>query len=79
MATATMTSKGQITIPKVIREQLELKPGDRIQFIVNTSGAVVFLPSKQPMSQLKGIVQKPDQPVSLDDMEDTIQQRRSAL
>lgn len=30
--TTTMTSKGQVTIPKAIREQLGLKPGDRVEF-----------------------------------------------
>lgn len=34
MATATITSKGQVTIPKKIREKLGLKPGDKIDFEV---------------------------------------------
>lgn len=33
MATATMTSKGQLTVPKEIRDRLGLKPGDKIDFV----------------------------------------------
>ena len=32
MASATVTSKGQITIPIEVRKELSLKPGDRIEF-----------------------------------------------
>jgi AbrB family looped-hinge helix DNA binding protein len=41
MAT-TMTSKGQVTIPKKIREVLHIAPGDRVNFSVNREGTVVM-------------------------------------
>lgn len=52
---SAITSKGQATIPKAIREHLGLKPGDRIKFFVHPDGSVALLP-KLPVSTLRGIV-----------------------
>jgi AbrB family looped-hinge helix DNA binding protein len=52
---SALTSKGQATIPKVIREHLGLKPGDRLKFFMHPDGSVVLLP-KRPASTLRGIV-----------------------
>lgn len=37
----TLTAKGQVTIPKHVRDALRLAPGDRVEFAVNTQGEVV--------------------------------------
>lgn len=52
---SAITSKGQATIPKAIREHLGLKPGDRVKFFLHPDGSVVILP-KLPVSALRGIV-----------------------
>ena len=52
---SAITSKGQATIPKAIRDHLRLKPGDRVKFFVHPDGSVVLLP-KRPASVLRGIV-----------------------
>lgn len=39
--TATVTSKGQVTIPQQIRQRLGLKQGDRVEFIIENGGAVI--------------------------------------
>jgi AbrB family looped-hinge helix DNA binding protein len=52
---SAITSKGQATIPKTIREHLGLKPGDRVKFFVHPNGSVVLLP-KLPAAALRGIV-----------------------
>ena len=52
---STLSSKGQVTIPKAIREHLKLEPGDRIKFFKHPDGTVVLLP-KLPTSRLRGIV-----------------------
>jgi antitoxin PrlF len=49
---AKLSSKGQATIPKAVRERLSLKPGDRFKFFFHPDG-VIILP-KIPTSRLKG-------------------------
>lgn len=52
---SAITTKGQATIPKAIREHLRLKPGDRVKFFVHPDGTVVLLP-KLPASALRGMI-----------------------
>ena len=68
---SAVTSKGQMTIPKAIRDHLGIKPGDRIKFFLHPDGTVALLP-RQPITALRGIVPGPAVPVSLQDMEDAI-------
>lgn len=67
MATATLTSKGQITLPKTVRERLGVEAGDRIEFIESERGFVV-VPATKDIKVLKGLVPKPKKPVSLEAM-----------
>jgi antitoxin PrlF len=52
---SAITVKGQATIPKIIREHLRLKPGDRVKFFLHPDGTVVLLP-KLPASALRGML-----------------------
>jgi AbrB family looped-hinge helix DNA binding protein len=63
---SAITSKGQATIPKSVREHLGLKPGDRLKFFVHPDGSVVLLP-KRPASILRGIVSS-RRPVTIEEM-----------
>ena len=56
--TATLTSKGQTTIPKEIRESLGLKPGDRITFTLMPGGTVIMRVKSKSIMQLAGVVHK---------------------
>ena len=69
---ATLTSKGQITLPKALRDALELATGDRNAFAVDDEGAVRLIPKRQSIRQRKGILTPPGVPVSLDDMDRAI-------
>jgi antitoxin PrlF len=65
---SAITSKGQATIPKAIRDDLHLKPGDRVKFFVHPDGSVVLLP-KVPASALRGIVKsRRRRPATLSEM-----------
>ena len=68
---ATMTSKGQVTVPKPIRDKLRLKPGDRIDFLLEDGGARIT-PVKASVTELKGMLAKPASPVSLAEMDEPI-------
>ena len=75
MQTATITSKGQITIPKDIRDSMGLKSGDRIKFMQSEKGQTTFLPISESIEDLKGIVPKPKKTVTIEDMNETIRRR----
>ena len=68
---ATLSSKNQVTIPKPVREYLNLKAGDRFKFFLQPDGAVVILP-KIPVSRLKGSVPKLERSVSVEEMDAAI-------
>ena len=69
---ATMTSKGQVTVPSGIRERLHLKAGDRLDFVLDENGHIELIPVHGSMRSLKGLVPKPRRPVSLEEMEAAI-------
>jgi AbrB family looped-hinge helix DNA binding protein len=66
---SAVTTKGQATIPKAVRQHLGLKPGDRVKFFIHPDGSVVLLP-KRPAAILRGIVKPRPGPVSIDEMSD---------
>lgn len=69
---ATLTSKGQITVPKALRDRLHLSPGDRLAFVIDNDGSVRILPKRRSVRDLKGSLPRPAAPVSLEDMERAI-------
>lgn len=70
---SALTSKGQVTIPKPMRDHLGLRPGDRVKFFIQPDGHVVILP-RIPISALKGIVPKrKGPPPSLEEMDAAIE------
>jgi antitoxin PrlF len=68
---STITSKGQTTIPKAVRERLGLKPGDRVRFFFDLDGHVAIRPVI-PVSRLAGIVKYHGPPATLEDMENAV-------
>jgi AbrB family looped-hinge helix DNA binding protein len=58
MPSTTVTSKGQVTIPKRIREFLRVKSGDRIDFDIDARGAVVVRPAGTDLKALKGLLRR---------------------
>ncbi len=73
MPTATVTSKGQITIPKPIRERLKVKAGDLIDFVTDEAGRVVLQPGSSELTDLRGMLRREKRPpVSLAEMDAAI-------
>jgi antitoxin PrlF len=69
---ATITSKGQVTLPKSVRDRLKLHIGDKLDFIVQNNGHLEVIPVKSSITELKGMVLPPKHDVSLKDMEKAI-------
>jgi AbrB family looped-hinge helix DNA binding protein len=69
---SALTIKGQITIPKAMRDRLHLTPGDRVKFFLHSDGSLAILP-KLPASSLRGIVRYSGPPVSLEEMDAAIE------
>jgi len=73
MPTATLTSKGQITVPKAVRDALHLRPGDRLAFQVKEDGSVEMRPETISIRSLVGIVKtKRKASVSIEEMNEAI-------
>ena len=79
MKAATITSKGQLTLPKQIRDYLGVHEGDKVDFIVEEDGKVIVLPHTADVRKLKGMIPKPAKPVSLEDMEKAVQEEGGRL
>jgi AbrB family looped-hinge helix DNA binding protein len=78
MASETITTKGQVTIPKEIRDYLNLDPGSKVDFVIDENGTVKLLPLNIPIQRLSGILHRPGmKSVTLEEMEAAIQKGSS--
>jgi antitoxin PrlF len=78
MATATVTSKGQITIPSRVRQALGLDAGDRVEFVEQDKGQFAIIPANRSIRELNGLFQgKRSKPVSIEEMNAAIRKRAS--
>lgn len=67
MASSTLTSKGQITLPKSVRERLRLDVGDRVEFVETETGFELRTATSD-IRQIKGLLPRPRRPVSVEAM-----------
>ena len=78
MPTSTLTSKGQVTIPKQVRDHLQLKTGDRLEFIVEPEGRVILRPATADLSALDGLLDRSGRPaVSVEAMHRAVESAAS--
>ncbi len=70
MAEATITSKGQVTIPKEIREKLHLNPGDKLNFELDKGGTIEIRTTQKPILDRAGALSKyaKDKAISVEEM-----------
>ncbi len=73
MTTATVTTKGQITIPKPVRDAVGLATGDRVSFVVREDGVVELTPETVDLMSLFGAVDCDVKGVTIEDMKDAIE------
>lgn len=78
MPSATMTSKGQITVPKDVRTALGVGPGDRLAFRIATDGTVTVEAETVDLRSLRGSVKSRVRGVTLDEMNDIIRRRNTS-
>jgi antitoxin PrlF len=69
---ATVTGKGQITIPRQVRERLRLRSGHKVEFTLKDENSAVIRPVAKRLSDLAGILPKPRRTVSLEEMDQAI-------
>ena len=73
MPTATLTSKGQLTLPKKIREQLKVRAGDAVDFVIGDDGEVRVRAGTVDVSALRGLLHRARQrPISVERMNEVI-------
>jgi antitoxin PrlF len=72
MPKATVTHKGQITLPKAVREQLGVRPGDRVNFRATEDGSIVVEADTIDLASLRGAVKPSRHGVTLEDMDRAI-------
>jgi AbrB family looped-hinge helix DNA binding protein len=68
---STLTSKGQATIPKEMRDRFGLKPGDRLKFFAHPDGHIAVLPAR-PITELRGIARNRGPALTVEEMDDAI-------
>ena len=73
MSIATVTTKGQITIPKEIRDYLKLETGSKVEFVIDENGDVKIVLLNVPLEALSGVLHRPGmKTATLEEMEAAI-------
>jgi antitoxin PrlF len=79
MSTATLTSKGQITLPQAVRQALGVEAGDKVDFVAQADGGFRVVALRQDAQRLRGrFAGRASEPVSLKDMADAVQAEAAA-
>ena len=72
MPSTTLTTKGQVTIPKAVRDELGLREGDRVAFRVLEDGTVIVEPENVDLLDLRGVLKPRRKGVTVEDMDRAI-------
>ena len=76
MHQTTLTSKGQVTIPKFVRDSLALQAGDKIEFVLTEKNEVILRPITKKVDEVFGCLFKADRPaVDIAEMDALIKQK----
>jgi len=69
---ATVTSKGQLTLPVEARRKLGIQPGTKLDLIITGDDRLELIPLTDSVKNLKGMVPKPAKPLSLEEMDQAV-------
>jgi antitoxin PrlF len=75
MSESTISSKGQVTIPKAVRIRMRLKVGDRMRFVVEPDGSVRLTAATRDVSTLGDILPHPKRRATMDDIRSAVRRR----
>lgn len=76
MPHSTLSTKGQLVVPKEVRDFLRVRPGDRIDFVVRDDGQVTIRPAVVDIHELRGLLHAPGRaPVSVEEMNRAVRSR----
>ena len=75
MVAATVTSKGQITLPKRVRDHLKLQSGQRVEFLIDDDGTVTVWPVTADVTSLQSVLPPPPHSLTLDEIDQVIRER----
>ena len=75
MSTSTLTRKGQTTIPVKVRNHLKLRPGDKVEFVIERDGKVVLTPKNVDVRQLRGMLGPAPRHLTIEQMDEAIRSR----
>ncbi len=78
MTTATLTSKGQITIPAAVRQSLGVETGDRVEFIEVAPGRYELIAATRSVMELRGMFGAASRSLSIEDINGVIARRGAA-
>ena len=72
MTTVTLTSKGQLTLPRALRDALGLAPGARLQASIDAQGRLVLVPSRYEPEDLFRDRPRVNRVLSVEEMDQAI-------
>ena len=79
MTVATLTKKGQVTIPKSVRDSMGLHTGDKLEFTVSDNGGAFFRPVTKKVDEVFGILHQPGRKaVSIEEMDAVVKSKMRA-
>jgi antitoxin PrlF len=76
---STITGKGQVTVPRSVREELGLQAGDRLVWSLHEDGSVeVRKATLQPLREIVGLLGRPERSATVEEMDEALRKRFGA-
>lgn len=73
---SSITSKGQVTIPTIIREKMQINNKSKIEFIIQDN-CILMVPINSSITNLQGVLSRPSKPLSVEEMDEVIRNKEA--